>query len=143
MSAWFWILTRLPIETPSSMNASRPTTHSAPIVAPDRTWARCQMLVPAPTLTSGSRSAVAWTRAEGSITGAEYSRGCGPGLMAVAPERRWTALAGPLRAHALASALACGAPGRLASLARARRTQLGRVQRDGDVTSACGGARGS
>src|SRR6476660_8418697 len=55
--------------TPSSMNASRPTTQSAPSVAPARTWARCQIDVPGPTVTSGSRSALAWTRADGSITG--------------------------------------------------------------------------
>ena len=28
------------------MNASRPTTHSAPMRAPRRTWARCQIDVP-------------------------------------------------------------------------------------------------
>src|SRR4029079_7062234 len=51
------------------MKTSRPTMHSAPILAPVRTWARCQMLVPGPTATSGSGSARAWTGAEGSITG--------------------------------------------------------------------------
>src|SRR5215212_2231256 len=51
------------------MNASRPTMQSSPSRAPVRICARCQMLVPGPTVTSGSRSAVAWTRAEGSITG--------------------------------------------------------------------------
>ena len=61
-------MTRLPRTTPSSMNASRPITHSAPIRAPFRTWARCQMLVPGPTSTSASRSADGCTRAVGSIT---------------------------------------------------------------------------
>src|SRR4051812_15924027 len=51
------------------MNASRPTMQPSPSRAPVRICARCQMLVPGPTVTSGSRSAVAWTRAEGSITG--------------------------------------------------------------------------
>jgi hypothetical protein len=46
-------------------------------------------------------------------------------VAAVAPGRRWSALAPPLRAHAPAGALACGAPGRLASLARPRRSQTG------------------
>ena len=41
---------------------------------------------------------------------------------------RWPA---PLRAHALAGALACGAPGRLASLARARRSQTRSRERVG------------
>src|SRR3990172_5202261 len=78
------------------MKTSRPMMHSAPIRAPVRTCARCQMLVPRPTVTSASRSAEAWTRAEGSITGlgaplagcrmgsastprpeTEYSRGAG------------------------------------------------------------------
>ena len=35
------------------MKASRPMTHSAPMRAPVRTWARCQMLVRGPTVTSG------------------------------------------------------------------------------------------
>jgi len=68
MRAAFWIFTRSPIDTPSSMNASRPMMQSLPTLAPVRSWTRCQMAVPAPTLTFGSRSAVACTRAEGSIT---------------------------------------------------------------------------
>ena len=45
-SAAFWILTRSPMPTPSSMKASRPTTHSAPICAPRRICARCQIARP-------------------------------------------------------------------------------------------------
>ena len=65
MSAPFWIFVRSPISTPTSMNTSRPTTHSAPIRAPDRIWARCQTALPVPITTSSSMSAESWTRAPG------------------------------------------------------------------------------
>src|SRR5688500_15955260 len=63
------------------MNASRPITHSVPIRAPVRTWARCQIALPAPTLTPSSSSADAWTRAAGSIIDGSVAvvlRGGGP-----------------------------------------------------------------
>ena len=100
MSAPFWTLTRSPRVTPSSMKTSRPMTASRPIRAPVRIWARCQTLVPGPMLTSASRSAVAWMRADGSITrGSPGSLGGGCGAR-VYPRRR-----GPSTAHP-------GGPGR-------------------------------
>ena len=62
----FFTITRSPIRAPPSTNTWPQMLQSAPIRAPFMTWAKAQILVPAPT-SSLSQRAFSWTNARAAV----------------------------------------------------------------------------